>query len=229
MEVSSPKRTAKISKRHMKAKEKRTRQESKLNRYLRSNQKIDETTKKSTTIRISPRRSSIVEKRNEKFESKSGRNCRVMKKFQAPTTLNQLGFIAHEEMPEQTIEKRQKRSTIKRESKLGFCDKTTSLSPSRESPIHKIATSVITRSAATKTFRKEVDTELYDKMPSQAMSKPVNGKNGELALAEAVKTRKKEDKKRPDSARKIERMPKPIFVVTRYNSAERMNKNYENL
>ena len=61
------------------------------------------------------------------------------------------------------------------------------------------------------------------------MSKPVNGKNGELALAEAVKTRKKEDKKRPDSARKIERMPKPIFVVTRYNSAERMNKNYENL
>ena len=79
MKSYSPKRTAKISKRHMKVMEKETRQESKLHRYLRSNQKIDETTKKPTTLRISPRRSSIVEKRKEKFESKRGKDRRVKK------------------------------------------------------------------------------------------------------------------------------------------------------
>ena len=63
MKACSTKRTAKISKRHEKVMEKITRQESKLNRYLRSNQKIDETTKTLLSVRISPRRSSIVEKR----------------------------------------------------------------------------------------------------------------------------------------------------------------------
>ena len=151
MKSYSPKRTAKISKRHMKVMEKGTRQESKLHRYLRSNQKIDETTKKPTTLRISPRRSSIVEKRKEKFESKRGKDRRVKKQSQAPTTLNQLGFITHVETQEQSVKMRRPKVTTKRDQKLGFCDKTCSLSPSRESPIHKLTTSVITRSAATKT------------------------------------------------------------------------------
>ena len=34
---------------------------------------------------------------------------------------------------------------------------------------------------------------------------------------------KKEEKQR-ESARKIDRIPKPIFVVTRCNSADRLNK-----
>ena len=54
-------------------------------------------------------------------------------------------------------------------------------------------------------------------------------KNGGLAHVEAAKIYQKQGKEKKDSARKIERVPKPIFVVTKYNSAERVNKKPENL
>ena len=56
-------KTAKLSKRQMKEVEKRNRNDSRLNRYLRRNQKIEKTTEKSLVTQTS-----VEEKLKEKFE-----------------------------------------------------------------------------------------------------------------------------------------------------------------